>query len=599
MKKISSPKELLKLNIVITLFIILANIAIFLYTKGSKDYYTYLSLYLNGFILFIYLILFSDKVKNNISELKKEVLYINYPLSIAFFLAFILFILIASAIFLVIINKDAANVTFIFTFFMSTISMLFPSIVLGVFIYFIVPALIVPGLNLRQKKNSKLKYFIIFLFIIYIIFCAYKGFNEITKISNIQNQDKYKSSKLPISYSTEFLKINNVSPYAKKKMSRDEVKIPFFYTSESIPQEEYYEAENFCSSMDAKVPNYLEIYHIIFNKFDTFGEKYYWTSDKDGKYPLVLHFKNMSYEIIRKPEKVTPSVYCIAKNTSNYGFNNKLFFYRNVKKEQAANLKDMMNKPFDVDKLKEFAGIETKQTSSFELPKKDIINTEKKHVNFSVKEVTPEVLNELIQKGYNYNPSIMINSQYETEESRLNSAVQKNTDKIRLCYYPFEEYDNMTITQESQIWKQSFCSPAFDLVNQTPVMKTRYDKEAYCMANGGRVPNIPELNGILKTLGVNYIGKKYWINTRISDPNSNTQRPVYVEYKDSRFMQIKSLGSGENENAYVYCIKKPQYPSRVIANYKSRFKGEEGLYYAKEKCPSCQYYEVPDTILQR
>ncbi len=598
MKKPNINKVLLKLNLFITLLIIFANIIAFISMDSGKDNYIFVNLHLNAVIFFIYLLLFNDKVKNNLADLKKEALYINYPLNIGIFIGLLFVILIFSAICLIIVNKDAANATFIFTFFMTTISMLFPSIVLGVFIYFMVPAFIIPSIKSKNKYNLHKKT-IIALFILFLIYSFSTLYKEVTRITNIQNQDKYKSAKLTINYSTEFLKLHNISPYAKKKMSKDKIEVPFFYTEEAVPLEEYYEAENFCASMDAKVPNYLEIYHIIFNKFETFGEKYYWTSDRDGKYPLVLHYKNMSYEIVRKPKKIIPSVYCIANDGSNHGFKNKLFFYRNIKKERSANIEEMINKPFDLEGLQRYIGIDTNNSTSYSIPQQqEQINQEKKHVSFDVKEVTADTFKELLRKGYNYNPSITINQQYETNPGKLNSVVQHQTNNIRLCYYPFTEYTNMTMTQESEIWKQSFCSPAFDLISQTPILKTRFDKEAYCMANGGRVPNIPELNGILKTLGVNPIGKKYWINARINDYNTNTQKPVYAQYNDTRFMQLKTLNPGENENAYVYCIKKPQYQSKVIANYKSRFKGLEGLYFAKEKCPSCQYYEVPDTILQ-
>ncbi len=597
MKKNKSKKELLKINLFTTFLIIGTNAIAFMVNQGGKDSFITISFYITGIILFIYLLLLSDKIKSNLTDLKSESLYINYPLSISIFLVFLFLVLIASAICLVVVNKDAANITFIFTFFMTTISMLFPSILLCSFIYFIVPAFIIPSVT--NKKNKNYKFLIITLLIIFLIFCLFKGIKELTRISNIQNQNKYKSAKLTINYSTDFLKYNNIDNYDIKKMSLSKVKVPFYYTTDAIPFDEFYEAENFCASMSAKIPNQLEIYHIIFNKFDTFGEKYYWTSYQDNNNnSYVLHFKNMSYEIIKKPKNIAPLTYCIANSNSDFGLDKKGYFYRNVIKERSENLKKLTDKPFDLEGLKEFAGIEQKNNKIFEEPKKEDINTDKKHVSFSVKEVSREVFSQLLQKGYSYNPNIKINDKYETNEAVLNTKILNNTNNIRLCFYPFSVYENMSITQESQIWKQSFCSPAFELINQTPVVKTRYDKEAYCMANGGRVPNIPELNGILRSLGINYTGKKYWINNRIFDFNSNSQKPVYVEFNNSRFMTIKSLNSNENEQAYVYCIKNAKIPSKVIANYKSRFKGIEGQMYAKEKCPTCLYYEVPDTILE-
>ena len=39
--------------------------------------------------------------------------------------------------------------------------------------------------------------------------------------------------------------------------------------------------------------------------------------------------------------------------------------------------------------------------------------------------------------------------------------------------------------------------------------------------------------------------------------------------------------------------------SKIISNFKSKFAGESGQYYAKDICGSCKYYEVPDTVLMQ
>ena len=166
MKKsnVQKPKELLKINIITTILVIISDLLIFFFFESSKDKFTILSTYANGIIFFIYLLLFSSKVKRNILDLKKEALYINYPLNIGAFFIFLFLILIASTICLISVNKDAANITFIFTFFMSTISMLFPSIILLVFIYFAIPAIIIPSISIQKRRKNEINIYFTNLF---------------------------------------------------------------------------------------------------------------------------------------------------------------------------------------------------------------------------------------------------------------------------------------------------------------------------------------------------------------------------------------------------------------------------------------------------
>ncbi len=598
---LKTTKELLKLNVLITILIVISNLLIFFFFESSKDKFTILSTYADIYIFFIYLLLLSSKIKKNILELKKEAFYINYPMCIVTFFVFLFLVLVASTLLLITVNKEAANLTFIFMFFMSTISMLFPSIILIVFMYFATPAIIIPSISIQQKGKRKSNSLIIFFLICFILFSTYNGLNTFIKQNNFESQNKYKSARLTISYSTDFLKISNdINSYSQKKMSINTAEVPFDYTAEAFPYSDVKSAKIFCNAIDARMPNYLEAYFIVFNKFDTFGEKYYWINHKDGKHDLVLHYKNMSYEIIRKPENVTPLLYCIARSNDNYGFKNKSYFYRNVQKETQETIKSMVEKPFDFDNLKNVVGIEKKEKKVIPSTKNEQpVIKEKKHVNFSVKEVSNEVFYELLKKGYKYDPNISIKKEYEANDFTFTATIRENTNNIRLCAYPFTEYDNLSLYQEQQIWKQSFCSPAFELINTTPVIKTKYEKDSYCYANGGRLPNIPELNGIIKTIGAINTNIGYWTNNKITDSATNTQIPVLVQYKDSKFIKIKPVSQYENDSAYVYCIKKPKQGSKVIANYKSRFPNVEGYYYAKEKCPSCHYYEVPDVILQQ
>jgi hypothetical protein len=599
-KKVQYKKDLLKLNVIFTLLLCVINLVIFFFIDSSKENFTHLSAYSTGALFFIYLITFTLKIKKDILNLKKEAFYVNYPISIAILFALLLFVLVINSLMLFVVNKDAMNLTSIFTLFMSTISMLFPSILFVIFVFFIIPAVILPTLNIKPNSKAKPEFIISLLFFIFLAFCGYSLVNKAVKTNNFEAIDKFKSSKLAIKYSTTFLKLaDNINVYSKKKMSFDKIEVPFFYTSDSFPYANYDEAESFCNSMNARVPNYLEIYHIVFDKFDTFGEKYYWTSNKDGQFDLVLHYKNMSYTIERKPSNVKPLLYCIDNNSKDYGYKNKQYFYRDMNKVQKNSIKKLTEKPFNFESLKDIIGQDKQIPPTQNEIAVEQVNKEKKLVNFSVKEVSPEVFKQLISAGYNYNPTLYVKREYETNDAFFTSKVHTNTDKIRLCYYPFTDYDNIGINKERQIWEQSFCSPSFDLINKTPVLKGKSEKDAYCYANDGRLPNIPELAAIIKVAGNPAINVKYWTNNKVKDSSSPYSDPVLVYYENSRFMKVQPVVQNTQESAYVYCIKQSQNPSKVIANYKSKFQNVEGNYYAKQRCPNCHYYEVPDTILQQ
>lgn len=582
MKLKKTKKLLFKINVITAVFIIIANIILFNFTGADKANYTLFGFYISGFLLILYLYLLNFILEKDIIDVKKEAIYTNYPINIALFFCLLFIILIFSTIALICVNKEAANITFIFTFFMSTLSMLFPSLLLIAFIYFIVPAFIIPAIDIKYK-NKNFKRIIKILLCLLIFLCIFNLIKTLIFNFNIEKHDKYKCSKLPLSYSTEFLKLNGISNYAKKLMSRNKVNIPLFYTTNYFSYNEAEKAEYFCNSINSRMPNYLETYNIVFNRFDTFGEKYYWTANKDGNTPLVLHYKNMSYEIIKKPKNVKPLLYCVADINKEHSYDNQYYFYRNKQKEENNFIQDIIKKPFNSDNN------ENKITP---IPF-DTFNNEKKHVNFSVKEVPYSIFKQLTDSGYSYNPSIKIKQEYETNDLFFNTAIKKNTNNIRLCFYPFINYSNISRNDEKEIWAQSFCSPAFDLINITPVLKTKNEKELYCRENGGRLPNIPELNGILKTLGIKNTGVKYWTNNII-----NNNKHVLVYYEDERFMKVDILEPVEVDQAYTFCIKESQNPSRVIANYKSRFPGIEGSVYAKTKCSYCKYLEMPDTVLK-
>lgn len=592
-----------KINFIITILVIAANAVSFMFSDLNRTNFIIINLFLSVFLFFIHWIILSINLKENVNEIKREALYINYPINIATFFICLALIMGISAIFLFILNKEAMNLAFIFMFFMSFISMIFPSIILLVYIYFILPAFIVPGFSSNRKSKENTHLLPVILLVIFSLFCIYKLVNHSIRTINIEHQNKYQIIRLPIQYSTEYLKLEEISDYGKKKLSQVKFSVPFYYTAESFNFKEYSSAEIFCNSIGARIPNYLEMYNIAFNRFDIFGEKYYWTNNKDGRYPLLIQFKNMSYNVVKYDnDSIKPALYCVTDIKTNQKVKRRNYLYKNENQERANTLEDLVSKPFNGNLLIDILGKENKtdittSTKTEVLPPD--VNAERKHVNFSVKEVPSSIMNELIQKGYVYNTGLKINTKYETNDYEFASKIIRDKDKknIRLCYYPFTDYSNLSMYNEFQIWSQSFCSPAFELIEPAPVLKNRYDKDAYCYSRGGRVPNIPELNGILKTLNINNTGTKYWTNNEITDNTSDSKQPVLVYYEDSRFMKVKALMQNENDSAYTYCIKNAQVPSKVIANYTSRFKGVDAKMYAKKQCPKCQYYGVPDTVL--
>lgn len=623
MKQPRTKNILKNINLVITLFVVFANFVGFLLCDTNKTNFILITLFLNVCLFFFHSFLIGKEIKEkNLDEMKRESLYINYPIEIGKFSICFVVMLLGSIVSLYVVNKEVMNVAFVFTFFMSIMSMLFSSLLLLAYIYFIFPAFVLPEITTKQNKRN-LYALLLTLFILFVTFSAGKFTIYSIRTIYIDKQNRYKVIKLPIQYSTQYLKLKDLTPYGKKKLSQVKLSVPFIYTDESFSYKDATSGEIFCNSMGARVPNYLEMYNIAFNKFNTFGEKYYWTSNYDGKKPLLIHFKNMSYEVVPYTGKENPVLYCVANENDGKEITAANYLYRDITRENSQLMKNMTSRQFDKNSLlnstssgfnstnqlgsinqfggsnSPYSGSSNQMGGAFNHNGNSAydMNSERKHVNFSVKEVTAEIMQDLINKGYQYDTKLKINPQYETNDAAFSTQINRDPNKknIRLCYYPFIETSNLNMFQESQIWKQSFCSPAFELIEPSPAVKTRHDKDAYCHSIGGRVPNIPELNGILKTLKINNVGVKYWTNNKISINVAGEQTPVVVYYQDSRFMRIKPVT--DNESAYTFCIKNAATPSKIIANYKSKFKGLDGQPYAKGQCSSCQYYEVPDTIL--
>lgn len=581
-------KFLFRHNFLFTLLIIICNILAFLISGSDKDILLSLNIFFSCLIFFIYRFKINALINSKWFEIKKELMYINYPLTISAFFILIFAILGFDIYKLSTINKEALNLTFIFTFFMSTISLLMPSLLMLVYMYLISPAIILPSYEAKKRKR-KSDILVMVLFTIFIIFSFCKIVESSINNLFLFKKDKYKAAKMPVLYSDKYLKYTDLSQPVMEELKKQKVEIPFLYTTEGYRFQTYDGAQRFCSSMNARVASHLEIYNIIFHRFDTFGEKYYWTSDKAGRTNLVLHFKDMSYEIMKKPDNVTPIVYCTSDSSKEYKFFEQKYFFKN-KPVQIENdkLNINANKEFDIDRLKLGGDKYNLNKQINQLPQE--IDNSPKHVNFNVKHVPQEYFNELLNKGYYYDSSIKVNNYYASNDGLLRSKISTVSDKknIKLCYYPFMEYQDMSINDEMNIWSQSFCSPSFELINQTPQLKSSHAKDAFCYANGGRVANIPELMGIIKTLGINANGASFWTSSK-----TYSQLPVAINVIDGQSITINN----STQDAYTFCIKSPQTPSNIIVNFKSRFNGIEGTNYARRICPNCKYYEVPDTVL--
>ncbi len=595
-KKIYVSKYLRNNNILFTILIIISNILMFTIADSNKNTAVSLSIFFNCAIFFIYRLRTSVVAQSHWLAVKKELMYINYPATIASFFVLIFLIFCYDVYWLSTINKEALNVTFVFTYFMSTISILLPSILMLAYMYLITPAFIIPRKEKLQNRG-KSDLTILILFIIFIVFSFSQLISNAINSFNFGKREKFKAAKLPVQYSTEYLKYTDLSQPVVAKLKTQKLKTPFLYTTEGFKFANYDSARRFCNSMNARVATHREIYNIIFHRFDTFGEKYYWTSDYAGRNNLVLHFKNMSYEIMKKPENVTPVVYCTSESSSNYRFFDQPYFFKNKPVEiENEKLKVKQKKKVNIDKYKTNGDkYDFKKIAPPQYPPP--VNDTPKHVNFNVKHVTAQYFNELIAQGYQYDSNSKMNSYYSSDEAKLRTTIQidRTGNNISLCYYPFTEYSNLSISEQKQVWKGSFCSPSFALVNRTPELKSQHEKDAFCYANGGRVANIPEIMGIMKTQGSNRTGQRFWTATKITDPYTYAQKSVAISIVDGESVMVEPITT--NERIYTYCVKRSQKQSNIIANFKSRYKGENGKAYAITKCPTCKYYEVPDTVL--
>ena len=197
----------------------------------------------------------------------------------------------------------------------------------------------------------------------------------------------------------------------------------------------------------------------------------------------------------------------------------------------------------------------------------------------------------MLQKGYIYKKDTKLNNAYKILNIQSEGKVRLNGNKVTLCLFPFITYDDFSIDEEKEVWKQNFCIPSFEIVDAPIVEKTMYQKDSYCLSYGGRVPNIPELQGILKSTNRFNMARNYWVSNKV-----NGKGIVY--YNLSKVVSNARFANNE-EKADVICIKDTKDSVNIISNFSSKFSNESGLYYAKQKCPDCDYYEMPDMVLNQ
>lgn len=603
--KMKHKHILRNINISITVFVMILNILLFQFLGKNKSLLITTSIIANIYIFFLHCFILTKIMRYHLNDIKKEASYTNYASNIISFVLCIAAIILMSSGLLLFVEKEALNITLIALFFVSILTMLLPSIVLLAYLFFAVPALVVPSLTIKKYHQANSISILTIIFILFSILAILKYAIAYLYDNNFLTQIKYKVDKIAVEYSTRFLKESeNLNEDEKRAIRNTKLNIPFLYTVQGFYYKDYNDAKMFCYSMDSRLPNHLEMYSIAFNKFNTFGENYYWTSTNEEREPLLIRFKNMSYTIEPYNENINPLVYCVSDMTEMEKTMPKLqrkYFIRkqtNQIKGSTINYNTMQDK----ESMEELMLLSKLNNSSVPTAPDTFNNSadqDKKFVGFSIKEVSPAIMKSLLQKGYTYNPNMTINPKYKVNKEEISSKIIPSSNKklIRFCYYPFIDYSKITMDEEFQIWKQSFCSPSFELVQYYPQLTSIYEKDSFCSSTGGRLPNIPELAGILKTVRNEKTGIKYWTNTKVKHSASGVEMPISVYYKDSRFMVPNLADSGER--AYTYCIKNSQSPSKLITNYKSRFKNTDGKNYANAICPDCKYHEVPDTILRR
>ena len=590
----AASHSLLKINILFSVFIVLANFIAFIFCDSNKNSFFILSTIFNVFLFFIYRFIVNALIKGKWYALKAEIMYVNYPITIGVGFGILCAILIANLAIIARVNESALNVTFATAFFINTIMVLIPSILLFIYMFLLMPAFVIPSYELKRKKDSgKLLYV---LFAIFLLAIGIKTVFDYSLNNNFVKRDKFKIAKMVFSASENFLKYVDLSDVTEERLKEEGFEVPFLYTIEGFPAKSYSMAENFCNSIGANVASHKEIYNIIFNRFDLFGEKYYWTSDTAGKNQLLLHFKNMSYEIVKSTGNESPIVYCTSeynkedKRITNYFYKTPVIEYNDGAKSSG----ESSYSPQNLNMQNNNQGWNNDNPKEMNMPPVD--ESISGFVNFTIKHVSPQYLNEMINSGYNYSFEVQRSQDMYPQGSYYSSSRKlQEGSEIRLCYFPAIDYSSVSKPDEIQIWQQNFCYPGFELANIPPAIKTKYEKDSYCMANGGRLPNIAELVAILKLNNEDIFSYKFWTNIKVTNYGEGLQNSVAISFAQNDLV-IPEIITNRDEQAVTYCVKNPKSRPVLISNFKSRYRQYDGSYHAKSLCYNCKYYEMPDMV---
>lgn len=590
----ASSHSLLKINILFSVFIVLANFIAFIFCDSNKNSFFILSTIFNVFLFFIYRFIVNALIKGKWYALKAEIMYVNYPITIGIGFGILCAILITNLAIIARVNESALNVTFATAFFINTIIVLIPSILLLVYMFLLMPAFVIPSYELKKKKDSdKLLYV---LFAIFLLGIGIKTVFDYYLNYNFVKRDKFKIAKMVFSASENFMKYVDLSDVTEERLKEEDFEVPFLYTIEGFPAKSYSMAEDFCNSIGANVASHKEIYNIIFNRFDLFGEKYYWTSDTAGRNQLLLHFKNMSYEIVKSTGNERPIVYCTSKynkedkRITNYFYKTPVIEYN----DGAKSSDEGSYSPQNSNMQNNNQGWYNDNSKEMNIPPVD--ESISGFVNFTIKHVSPQYLNEMINSGYNYSFEVQRRQDMYPQGSYYSTSRKlQEGSEIRLCYFPAIDYSSVSKPDEIQIWQQNFCYPRFELANVPPAWKTKYEKDSYCMANGGRLPNIAELVAILKLNNEDIFSYKFWTNIKVANYGEGLQNPVAITFAQNDLV-IPEIITNRDEQAVTYCVKNPKSRPALISNFKSRYRQYDGSYHAKSLCYNCKYYEMPDMV---
>ena len=160
-------------NLLFTCLVVICNVIAFFIADSNKNTIISLNIFFNCLIFFLYRFRVNALVNKNWLAIKKELMYINYPIIVGLFFLLFAGIFCFDIYCLSKVNRDALNVTFIFTYFMSTISMLLPSILMLSYMHLFYPAILLPAFNEKKRKRKT----DILVFILFILFLLTNSFS--------------------------------------------------------------------------------------------------------------------------------------------------------------------------------------------------------------------------------------------------------------------------------------------------------------------------------------------------------------------------------------------------------------------------------------